>query len=482
MKYLDLTDGESPNVAVLVKESAFSKTAIQQHYVRERKDVITVSLKYNENNKAPVKLIKEYLGSILPSIKQLGVTTLLVADANYFKVLTNKRKAEPELGHICNCVIKDYEDLKVILTINHQSIFYNPANEEKLNLSLFTLDSNITAIGSNIIRKSSYPSTHAEIVGTLKSLHQYKALTCDIETYGLALDKADIGSIAFAWNKHEGTAFLVDDGIKPLLREFFSAYKGKLIYHNASFDIRNIIYRCFMRSSLDIKGLLQGLHTMYQDVEDTKLITYLATNSTAGNDLSLKSNAHEFAGNYAQENINDITQIPTKELLEYNLIDCLATWYVHEKYYNQMVKDNQLDIYRNLFIPSLKVITQMELTGMPMDMDAIDKAATDMTAVYNRHVFRLRQSKYVKEVERKIQQIKFIEKNKALKKKIKPLSDFVQVFNPNSNQQVTKLLYEVLELPIIDTTDKGAPSTSGDTLQKLYNKLIQEYEIDESKL
>jgi DNA polymerase-1 len=53
-----------------------------------------------------------------------------------------------------------------------------------------------------------------------------------------------------------------------------------------------------MQDYLDYEGLLEGLD-VFSNIEDTKIIVYLATNSTAGNDLKLKNLALEFAGNYS---------------------------------------------------------------------------------------------------------------------------------------------------------------------------------------
>ena len=88
------------------------------------------------------------------------------------------------------------------------------------------------------------------------------------------------------------------------------AYKGKLTYHNANFDIKILIYELFMNGMLDQAGMIKGIKQLTKNFDDTKLIIYLATNSCAGNTLGLKPNAHEYAGNYAEEDVKDIRKIP----------------------------------------------------------------------------------------------------------------------------------------------------------------------------
>jgi DNA polymerase-1 len=188
-------------------------------------------------------------------------------------------------------------------------------------------------------------------------------LTIDIEAFSLKHNTAGIGSITFCWNQNEGVSFLVDyepiegttcapygkqvinNPVRAMLIYFFRNFKRKAIYHHISYDVYVLIYQLFMTEILDTEGLLYGLDTMLDNWEDTKLITYLATNSCAGNKLSLKDQAQAYAGNYAQEEINDITKIPPDQLLKYNLVDGLSTWYVHDKYYQKMIDDQQLDIY-----------------------------------------------------------------------------------------------------------------------------------------
>ena len=88
-------------------------------------------------------------------------------------------------------------------------------------------------------------------------LHQYDALTCDTETRSLEFHNAGLESIAFAWDEHNFVSFCVDKDnaevkakqIKQMLKEFFVAYKGTLIYHNASYDIQILIFELWMKNN-----------------------------------------------------------------------------------------------------------------------------------------------------------------------------------------------------------------------------------------
>jgi len=475
---------------------------MERHYVNPLvqlgvplNDIIGFSLEYNQSGKCPATMAKAYLGNALKALDSIGVTTLYVADSAYFKFLTKERKSEGHLGYIKPCAIKGYEHMNVILGLNYGVLFHDPSKQTKVDLSLETVANHLSGNhidpGTGIIHSESYPETTQGIADALADLHQYVELTCDIEAFALEFHKAGIATIGFAWDQHNGISFPVDyckiehaplsfgspilgvqqhnNEVKMLLVEFFISYQGKITYHNGSYDIKVLIFELFMmKDLLNQRGMLRGIDIMTRSIDDTKLITYLATNSCAGNKLSLKDAAHEFAGNYAQANVNDVRLIPQPELLRYNLVDCLSTWYVKNKHYPTMTADDQKSVYDTIFIPSVKIILQMELTGMPIDMFEVHKADTELRFIRQTHRSFIENSPLIKSFEKDLQEQECIIKNLLLKVKVKPLSDFSHIrFNPSSGTQLQKLIYEKMGYDVIDTTDSGAPATGGKTIKKM---------------
>lgn len=493
--------------ALLIKTASFDKTNMLTQYVKplnallghDAHEFIGFNLKYNEHGKCPVKFIKAYLDKLLKSLDSLGVTTLYVADSNYFKTLVNERKAEPHYGYVLPCAIEGYTHMQVVLGTNYSALFYNPALQSKLDLSLKTLVNHIqgtyTAIGDSIIHSATYPESLTEIAQTFEQLHQYDELTCDLETFSLRFYEAGIGTIAFAWDEHNGTAFACDyvphpfitekgiqgyqrpnRAVRKLFKEFLINYQGKLIWHNAGFDVKVVIYTLWMEDLLDTAGLLEGIEAMTRHFEDTKLIAYLAVNSCTGNKLSLKDLAHEFAGNWAQSDIKDICRIPLSELLQYNLVDCLATQYVYKKYYPIMIRDQQEDVYKTIFKPSVKILLQIELTGMPLDMKQVRATEQELQTISDGFQQTMQHSpvvkRFLKQHRYDLMMMDFAARKEKAKHpdkvKIKPISAFEgEQFNPNSNSQLQKLFYKVLDYPVIDKTDTKQPATGGKTLKKL---------------
>jgi len=509
MRHIIFKEANTYSVAVLMKPSCFNKQELRHNYIDPlikqgvaEEEMIAFTLKHDQDGKAPVKLIKEYLANLLPALDGLGVKFLYVNDASYFKTIAGVVKADPHFGYMLPCKIKGFEHMSVVLGLNYLQLIYNPALQAKLDLSLATLASGVTgnyqAIGTGIIHSAQYPESLQDIAQALQSLYQYPDLTCDIEGFSLRFNEAGIGTIAFAWDQHNGIAFACDyhkedaqandlnwhgrfvknNRVRKLLLQFFMDYKGELTFHNAPYDVKAIIHALWMTDLLDTVGLLEGLDIMTARMNDTKIIAYLATNSTAGNVLGLKPLAHEFAGNWAKDDIKDIRKIPLKELLEYNLIDALSTHYVKSKFWPVMVKDNQLDLYQSLMLPSLKLIMQIELTGMPMSKDRVQEVKNELILIQETHRILIQISPVIAALNLLLQHSawdKDYESRKAKAKnpgKIFPknLTAFDDTqFNPNSGPQLQRLLYEQMGLPVLDFTDTKQPATGAETIEKLIN-------------
>lgn len=500
MRHIIFEENVTYSTALLIKALAFNKQGITDNYVTPLeksgvlpKDIIAFTLDYNDVGKAPNKFIKDYLANLLPALDSLGVQYLYVADATYFKVLVGQTKADPHFGYVLPCKIKGYEHMKVVLGLNHNALVYDPSLQAKLDMSLKTLSDHIKGTyqvpGHGIIHSAQYPQGLQAIAEALESLHQYPRLTADIEAFSLLFTEAGIGTITFCWDQHNGIAFACDymvlkdrmndaeyhgvyrinPEVQALIKNFLETYEGEITWHNAAYDLKVAIYTLWMKDGLDTEGLLKGLEVTTKNMHDTKIIAYLATNSTAGNVLGLKPLAHEFAGNWAV-GVKDIRKVPLAKLLEYNLIDGLSTTYVRDKYYPIMVEDNQDGLYRSLMLPSLKLIIQIELTGMPLNPVKVQEVKAKLEGIRDRHLDTIQNSGVIKVLNLVHRQNEMEKANAKLKVKQHPLSHFDDlIFNPNSGPQLQRLLYDQMGLPVLDYTDTKQPATGADTIEKLIN-------------
>lgn len=516
MKHINFSKDNAFNFAICIKEAGLKQDPIQAEYLDPLAEMgfdtsksVAFSLTY-DGKKPSAGCRKQYLNQLLPSIEQLGIKLVLCCDSEYFKTATKMGSAEPHLGNILPCAIEGYEHISIVYGINHQQFFFNPANRSKLALSLQAIvnfsEGTYRALGENVLPNPTYPETLSEIKAQLTALLEYDSLTCDVEAFSLKHYDAGVGSISFSPDQESAVAFLCDylpcdpytfdwlcpkdnkfkkktgygtkidnKEVKAILRWFFTEYKGTIIWHNICYDATVLIYELWMDDLLDQEGLLEGLEIMTKHFECTQLITYFATNSCAGNKLSLKEQAHAFAGNYAQEDIKDIRMIPAPILLKYNGVDTCATWYTMDKHYDTIVLDDQLEIYTDVFKPSVLDIIQMQLTGMCLDMNQVLIAEKEIAQECENALLALESDALTqaKELLRTRKWEKDFAKRKADAKfpeniKPKELDAFPLTFNPNSGPQIQVLVYEVLGMPIIQTTATKQPATGGKVLKKLY--------------
>ena len=489
-------------VAVLIKGTALNKTKLNRHYLNLSKmpadTFIAFDLFYNNKNKCPAVAAKKYLNDLLYEINELTINILLVCDAPYFKFLTKVKKVEPHYGYVLPCTVEGYEHMSVILCANHSALMYNPNLQEKIERSIETLDSLLLGTyiipGNDIIHSSYYPETPKAINDALNDLYQYSELTCDIEAKSLEFWNCGISSIAFAWDKHNGIAFGVDRGkgitiptlrsevekqeIRAILKNFFMTYKGKLIWHNCSYDSKCITYQLFMDHLADYKGMIEGITCMTKNFDDTKLIAYMATNNAVKNVLGLKPLSAPFTGNYAEDTVKT-DLIFFNDLLIYNLKDTLATWYVKEVYEPIMIKDQQQELYEGLIKESVPILMQTELCGMPINPKNVQKCKTELTAITDKcNIFFLgsaiikdfHKKELILKAETKTLLAKKSAKTDRITKIYKPTDSVIyEEFNPNSSTQLRRLIYDYLELPVLDLTKGKQPATGEKSLKKLVN-------------
>lgn len=482
MHYAIYNEQEKTEYSICLLTPIIQKTTIKQEYIDPfnlNKDDILVMDLHTSGKKTPVSEMKQYISDELVSVFiEAKIKYLIVSDAEYFKVLTKSKKAEAQLGYVLDCVFGPW---KVIYVPNYRSIFYNPeATRAKINQSINALldyiSNSYVPPGVNVIKYSDYPHSPKDIGKWLDRLIERNVpLTCDIEAFSLKHYDSGIATITFCWNKNEGIAFPVDLGRSPvkvrkLLKSFFERFENKIIYHSIAFDVTVLVFQLFMSHILDQKGMLYGLKVMLKNWGCTKLITYLATNSCAGNQLSLKIQSQEYCGDYSMgEDIKNVRVIPLPELLKYNLIDGLGTWFVHEKHWNTLIADQQLELYEGLFEQATRDIIQMQLTGMPVNMSRVLEVEHTLNLEYEKTKKRIRDNKLIQSYTHHLNEKWVIKRNNELKVKRVTLGDSSEVFNPNSPTQLQDFLFNVLALPVLTFTKTNLPSTDKDAISALLN-------------
>ena len=499
-------------VAVLMKQFTFDQALIHKNYIQPLKDrgipqedCIAFSLSYETAKKVSAAQVKAYSANLLKVLDRAHVKYIYCTDGTYFKYLTGQKKAEVHLGYSLPCAVPGFEHMQVVLGINYQVLIYAPDKKAHLDQGLEALCSvykgNYVPPGDQIIHSELYPKTPNAIRNALMELHKFPHLAMDIEGYSLRLDDSGIATFALAWTKHDFIAFPVDlndlgakddDGnyhyrkdnkeVREILKDFLRQYMGGKRFHSATYDVKHLIYNLWMRDPLDYKSCLEGLDIMTRNLDCTKVLSYLAVNSCSGNTLGLKYQSQEFTGNYAQDDIKDIRKIDLPNLLRYNGVDCMATNYAYDKHMPTVVADNQLELYNGLMKDSMKLIINVELVGLPMDPKKVIETKEKLEKLQEQYLLTIQNDPIVAKLNYLLQVAAMEAANAKLKVKQHPLEKFADtVFNPGSNLQLQRLLYELLDLPILARTPTKAPATGGKIIKQLldhakaapYKELLQ---------
>ena len=111
----------------------------------------------------------------------------------------------------------------------------------------------------------------------------------------------------------------------------------------------------------------------------------------------------------------------------------------------------------------------MECHGVPLLPSRVVEVKAELLGMQRKYVDQLDSSEYVVYATDLLQERAWKEKQASLKKKIVHRHEFTEPLNFGSPQQLQVLLYEVMELPVIDFTDTKEPATGTKTLDKLIN-------------
>ena len=429
--------------------------------------------------KVKAKDKKAFGAELLEYFDTKGIDTILVADGDYFEYFTGHKGIEKACGKRFTCQHEGFEHLTFLPLLNWVALAMTPQKREiqgkAIKAAASHLSGNFQEEQVFEFAEDAYTSykTPTEVAEGLTSLLNEPLLACDIEATGLRVGKTEILTIAFSKDEKSAKTFAIHPMYgydnKSVLKKFFEDYEGTMIYHNGSYDVKHICYDLFMKDFDDHEGMHAGLDILCP-FEDTRLIAYLAKNSTERPGLGLKELSYEYLGDYA-EDVKDATLVPVDDLLLYNGKDTCGTFYVYNKFLPKMQEDEQESVYNMIFKPSLRPLLEMMITGMPLDLDAVADAKAQMLEIKEDADTELSCNEYVVEATTELRRLaakKYNDSHKTIQKTPSDFSDLT--FNPGSTLQLRILLFDVMGLTPIEFTKNKAPSTNRASIQEWYNE------------
>lgn len=407
---------------------------------------------------------------LLQELSSINTEYLVTSDAAFWKKLTKKRKVTGLMGYVLPCTVKNYEHMQVVyappLLLHDRSGF-----DAAIQTAVDHWQGNYQEPGSEVVvtKLRTLPEIKQWLLANVQT-----PLAADLETFSLKHWSSGIGSIAFATSSYEAVAFLIDlstekETIRTWLRQWFEARNAWTLWHNATFDAYILTYQLWMKSLRDFPGLRVGLQHATRGIECSKIISYLALNSAQEISLKLKDLAQEFLGDWAVDDITDITKIDVEELLEYNGRDACAAFWTYEQHKPTMVADQQEEVYETLLKPAMTDVIEMQIVGIPFSMKRVKRVHRFLTAFQEKALRTVLDSSAAAATGLLLAERWAIKRNSELKKKRVTAADWKESFNVGSDKQLAVMLYEVMGLPVIETTKSGAPATDGDTLEALVN-------------
>lgn len=254
-------------------------------------------------------------------------------------------------------------------------------------------------------------------------------IVCDIETDNLTIN-TPINYVGFYARRHSDNEPCFEYFKLPQDLEALKAFIKDGEEHGAKW--------CFHNGKFDTVRLLYSYGIDMRISHDTMILTYLASTvdelkDNRGKWLGLKYAAPRILGvkNWDIET-SQKTSKKDEDVLPYLAKDCQYTYELLEK----LMADLPVTRRRTykLIIEALNAYKYVEINGLPIDTAQLEQT-------YNEYKLE----------------------SASLAKDLKAYANI----NYNSSQQLSKLLYIDLQLPILEYTEAGAPSTRVSVLKQL---------------
>jgi DNA polymerase-1 len=296
--------------------------------------------------------------------------------------------------------------------------------------------------------------TQAQLDSWLSRLQTAKLFAFDTETTSLDYMAARIVGVSFAVKAGEaayvplahdypGAPEQLDcDAVLSRLRPLLEDPHCYKVGHHIKYD-RNVLAN---------HGItLDGIRF------DTMLESYVLDSTATRHDMdsvALKYLGHtnisyeDVAGKGANQ--LDFNQVPLEQAAPYAAEDADITLRLHEAMWPILAQSPALEkIYREIELPLVTVLSDMEQTGVAIDTAMLARQSTELA----HRIVAIEQEAH---------------------------REAGQPFNLGSPKQIQEILYDKLHLPVLAKTPKGAPSTAEAVLQDLaldypLPRLILEY-------
>lgn len=343
---------------------------------------------------------------------------------------------------------------KFIPIINPAMLSFKPEAERLWQDSKKSLIGYVTGK----VQKLSYDSSKAYGITTEEEALKFIQAAIDSPNSFFAIDSETTGlyprnghplGISISYEKDHGAYIdceCITQEVHDKIQELF--FKKTAIFHNAKFDRGFFVYH---------------FGWVINKYDDTMLLHYLLDENPGTHGLKQLAIKHTIYGDYEKDLSDFIDEyrkkhgilkedftydlIPFDIIKTYAAIDAIVTFLLYIKFKPAINKNAKLLwVYDNILIPGSSFLEDIQSNGVPFDKERLVKAQKMMQTDIDNAVAEMYKDP-----------------------KIKQFEEFQgKPFNPNSTQQLRKLLFDFLKLsPTGKMTGTGADSTDAEVLETL---------------
>lgn len=283
--------------------------------------------------------------------------------------------------------------------------------------------------------------TEAQFIDWLARLQQAELFSFDTETTSLDTQEAQLVGISFAIEPGQAAyvpvghdylgapAQLSRDWVLEKLKPLLDSDHKKIIGHNLKYD----------------RNILANYHINLRAIaHDTMLESYVLNSTASRHDMDTLAKNYL---NYQTIKFEDIAgkgkkqitfnQVALEQAAPYAAEDADITLRLHHYLWPKLSADTKLvELYNNLELLLLNVLADMEYAGVLLDTELLKRQSQELAI----RLYQLEQEVYA----------------------------FAGVqFNLSSPKQLQTILYEKLQLPVLQKTATGQAATGEEVLQQL---------------
>ncbi len=450
MKFLNFAASPAHiRAAFIVHKNEFNKRNIELNLLtflpeKYRKSVVVLTLEDDDTNL-----------SILPKLEQLPKGCVIsVCDARLYKHIVHKQTLPKTVGILTPAFgdkLVQYFNFSSKALYLHANLNHNRKCIDHVTYYLRNLKPMVTKVERKLIS----PKTEAEVKKAFRHLMRQPLLGADVEATDLRFYKAKLVSISFAVSEQAGYTFHVKNcDFMSYLKIFFEKFEGRIAWHGGSYDLKLLTHLLFNGDG----------RTLFRTYEDTIFLHFICTNSPERFPRDLGTLVSDLCGEYklTKAEITNMMEVPVQKTCEYNLDDARGTWWLYNKYRNQIHSEYLYDKMKKW----QWYLTQTELAGIPFSWKRMEEVDAILTETVTKARTALMKRKEVIEAMGKIRTAE-VEKRNA--KRVNPIEEWeVELkFNPNSNAHLSILMFDVLGLTPVKKTPSGNPSVDSGSLKKM---------------